>query len=1183
MNATMKKRTFLVPKNPKSSSVPLEVIAKKPHQAQIQQLGDIDGDGKPEVVIRDAIVQGYFEQDTAGNWHSFQPFSSVPTIDWNDPNLRTLDLNGDGRADLLLTTDQVFRWFPSLGKEGHGTANETFRFQDEEKGPALVFADSEQTIFLADMSGDGLTDLVRVRNGETAYWPNLGFGKFGAKVNMAHAPWFDRPDQFDPRRLRLADTDGSGTSDLIYFGKKEVQYWLNQAGNSFALQQTFTHFPKVDNLAGVHVIDLFGKGTACLVWSTSLPSDHGMRVRYLDLSKEKPYLLKQINNNMGALTKMHYAPSTKFYVRDRRAGTPWITKLPFPVQVLERTETLDEITGSKFVSLYAYHHGYFDPLEREFRGFGMVEQWDTEHYDDFGTAALFEVGSNHLEEASHIPPVHSKTWFHTGAYLDGTRISTQYQKEYYSADAAAWELPETTLPTGLSAREEAEAVRAMRGKPLRVEVYAEDGSLEQEHPYSVSTSSYQLRQIQPRAGHKHGVFLCTAGESLSYHYERNPADPRINHSLVLEQDEYGHPLKTASVAYPRRGTLHKEEQLKMWISYAEVNLLHDFTDPNRLRLGVPCESLQYEITGVLPPTITALKSDDLLALISTASELPYEESASGVLGDYEKRLLGHQKIWFYQDDLLGEEAFGILPKLALPHHSHNFALTEGLVEDAFNPDIIRVTSSMLTDDGKYVWEDGKWWIPSPVPIFEPTAFYLPKEITDPFGATTLMEYDEVHLFPISLTDVYGNSTSAAIDYRVLAPWETTDPNGNRQQVAFDVRGMVVATAIMGKITESLGDTLPDPTATLTYELFNWQDHAQPNYVKTSARERHQDVTTPWQTSYEYSGGLGQTLMVKVQAEDGEAFSRDTAGNLILGTDGKPIKAFTTDRWVGNGRTIFNNKGLPVKQYEPYFSNTFAYEEEDELVLYGVTPVLHYDALGRNIRTDNPDGTFTKVEFDPWSQTSYDQNDTVADSQWYIDRGSPALTDPEPTDPDTRAAWLALKHYDTPQIGTMDSMGRVFLTQDDYGTAASHVYVNTEVVLDIQSNQLTVIDARRFETVFLPSPIGMLYTNGPDSGWRRGLGNIAGSPLYAWDERGFAFRSTYDILQRPKGQFVTEGGVEKLVAYSVYGDKAGLATPENDNLRGVPVRSYDQSGLSKPTEIDFKGNPLASRTSICCGI
>jgi hypothetical protein len=34
------------------------------------------------------------------------------------------------------------------------------------------------------MSGDGLNDIVRARNGEVCYWPNIGYGRFGAKVTL---------------------------------------------------------------------------------------------------------------------------------------------------------------------------------------------------------------------------------------------------------------------------------------------------------------------------------------------------------------------------------------------------------------------------------------------------------------------------------------------------------------------------------------------------------------------------------------------------------------------------------------------------------------------------------------------------------------------------------------------------------------------------------------------------------------------------------------------------------------------------------------------------------------------------------------------------------------------------------------------------------------------------------------
>ena len=121
-------------------------------------------------------------------------------------------------------------------------------------------------------------------------------------------------------------------------------------------------------------------------------------MRYVDLmGGQKPHLLVKTVNNLGAETRVQYAPSTKFYLQDKRDGKPWITRLPFPVHVVERVETYDHISRNRFVTRYAYHHGYFDGDEREFRGFGMVEQWDTEEF-----AAL--TGSGTLPPATTSTP-----------------------------------------------------------------------------------------------------------------------------------------------------------------------------------------------------------------------------------------------------------------------------------------------------------------------------------------------------------------------------------------------------------------------------------------------------------------------------------------------------------------------------------------------------------------------------------------------------------------------------------------------------------------------------------------------------------------------------------------------------------------------------------------------------------
>src|SRR5205085_7818 len=164
------------------------------------------------------------------------------------------------------------------------------------------------SIHLADMSGDGLTDLVRIRNGEVCYWPNLGFGRFGAKIVMDGAPIFDAPDLFRHDRIRLGDIDGSGTTDILYLGHGGVRFWINQSGNRFDAGSSLSTFPEVDSLASVAVLDLLGSGTACLVWSSPLPGESRRQLRYIDLmGGVKPHLLTRIENNLGAVTQIHYA------------------------------------------------------------------------------------------------------------------------------------------------------------------------------------------------------------------------------------------------------------------------------------------------------------------------------------------------------------------------------------------------------------------------------------------------------------------------------------------------------------------------------------------------------------------------------------------------------------------------------------------------------------------------------------------------------------------------------------------------------------------------------------------------------------------------------------------------------------------------------------------------------------
>ena len=623
---------------------PVEQVARQPSPPDLdagRRFLDLAGDGQLDLVQLSRPLSGYHERTQDGDWSPFVPFEQVPNLDWQDPNLKFVDLTGDGHADVLVAEDDVFTWYPSLAEAGFDAAEKVHQVLDEEKGPRLVFADGTNSIHLADLSGDGLTDLVRIRNGEVCYWPNLGYGRFGPKVTMDDAPSFDAPDLFDQRRIRLADIDGSGVTDIIYLGRDGVHLYFNRSGNSWSEARTLPQFPHTDNLSAVTVVDLLGNGTTCVVWSSPLPGDARKAMRYVDLmGGQKPHLLIKVANNLGAETHVKYAPSTRFYLADKLAGKPWITRLPFPVHVVERVETHDRINRNRFVTRYAYHHGYFDGVEREFRGFGMVEQWDTEDFAALGASDVFPDATN-IDEASHVPPVLIKTWFHTGAYLDGSRISRQFENEYYWESDPSEGLPglddeklramlldDTILPDtirlvsgarvpyALNAEEAREACRALKGSTLRQEIYALDGTDEEDCPYSVSEQNYTVELLQPRDKNRHAVLFSHPRETIDFHYERKLfdvggrklADPRVTHSMTLEVDDFGNVLQSVAIGYGRRhddpdpllSEEDREKQKRTLITYTEIHYTNPVVLDDEYRTPLPCETRSYELIKVAP-------------------------------------------------------------------------------------------------------------------------------------------------------------------------------------------------------------------------------------------------------------------------------------------------------------------------------------------------------------------------------------------------------------------------------------------------------------------------------------------------------------------------------------------------------------------------------------------------------
>lgn len=1178
-------------------------IAPKPSLTMaddLLQIQELEADGVKYLSGYAGGNKGFYKIDDNEDWLPFRPFDRLPNIDFNDLNTKFLDLNGDGRAEVLITEDNVLTWYPCVGEKGFEQAKKVWKAIDDERGPHILFNDREQSIYLSDMSGDGLTDIVQIRNGSVCYWPNLGYGRFGAKVTMDHAPLFDYVDQFDPSRIRLADIDGSGTTDIVYLGRNEFKIWLNQNGNEFLKQPiSIDPFPEITNVSQVAVLDFLGSGTSCIVWSSSNPKDQNNQLRYVDImNSRKPHIMTGYKNNMGKEAMFEYTSSTVYYLRDKLEGQPWVTKLPFPVQCLSKVVSYDRVMKTRFASEYTYHHGYYDHTEREFRGFGRVDQTDAEDVTHF-IKQSGGASNNTLQDNLHQFPVLTKTWFHTGAFLDGTKILDQFSHEYSSNPIYPENLlDKTELPSGLSGEEWRQALRACKSMVIRTEVYALDKTAYSEKPYSVQQQNCLVRLVQPMLENKHASFLVLNSESITYQYERDLGDPRIKHTFTLDVDEFANVNKSATVVYPRKppaggGQPHPIEQTTCYAIYTE-NEFTPFIDSNAGYRGpVQYQIKTFEVTG-LPVAPGFYSLQQIRNSCATAAPINFDSPPNGAL---EKRLIEWSRVQLRGDDGVTILPFGIAQSKALVHRIFKAAFNQTSIAGSFNGKISAGalgTTLLDANKGGYLLMDGYYWVPSATTQYDALHFYLPVAFTDIAGNSTQVFYDNTYyLFIEKIIDSLNNENAVpGFNYRVLQPYILRDENDNLTAVRFDELGWATKAFFIGKrgvdqgdefdfnVVESSGSDAPG--SALEYHLFEWFNQStnpsfdygnykpMPNYIRNVLRETHFHASEQHASAFSeirsYHSGTGQEILKKTQAEPGEAIK--------INIDGTTEVVDTTPnlRWVGNGRTIFNNKGNPVKQYEPYFSVLPGFEDEADVVELGVTPVLHYDPLSRLVKTDMPNGTFSKVEFTPWQQRQFDLNDTVGQSEWYDRR----ILHPVPgvSAMEIDAAQKAFKHNLTPVVLHMDSLGRVFLTERDNATEK----ITQHSKLDIQGNDLVITDSLfRKAMIYVYDMIGRpIVQTSLDAGTRWLVLTADSLPLIKWDERDHRYEFEYDALRRAITSTVTIADDPPFVYNRIeYGESLPSTNAKANNLLGNPYKSYDQSGVQTTEVRDFKGNVISS--------
>nr|WP_273944335.1 toxin TcdB middle/N-terminal domain-containing protein [Kutzneria chonburiensis] len=1143
---------------------------------------DADGDGRPDLVLSGrtkGFPAGYFPMTFAGGWsrRSFQPYRQTPAVGLGEPNVKLVDLDGDGLTDVLRSGSRLEAWFndrdPRLAWRRTATS----------AGPARPPDLSDPRVRLADMTGDGLQDIVLLGNGNVRYWPNLGHNRWGTPVTMRRAPRLPGgPDGgigYDARRVLLGDVDGDGVADLVYIEDGRVLVWLNQSGNGWTAEPlTITGTPRFGGRDSAQLIDLTGVGMGGLLFSRTADRPEP---RFLDFTGGvKPYLVVGMDNHLGATTRVEYRTSTAEFLRDQgNRATRWRTPLPMPVHVVSRIEVVDAISGGRLVSQFRYRHGYWDGYEREFRGFAFVEQLDSE-----------TVGAD--EHFS--PPTMTRNWFHVGpvaATEAGDWTELDLTAEYWNGDPPKLAAPagQAAFLAGLSRADRRDALRAMRGRLLRTELYALDGTDLASRPYTVSESAIGVRQEAAR------VYFPFTAAGRTTQWERG-TDPHHEFTFHTGFDRHGFPLGQVHIAVPRgRDPMVAAGPGAPYLATSSVIEYADRDDADHYLVGHVSRTTNYEVVNDGRLSVSDLR-DAAVAGVSlrvVAHSRTFYDGAAftglplGVLGDYGLPVREESLVF---DDTFLPGLYGATPPVYL--NPAGVASWPAEYPAEFRTLLPALAGYVHYADGAVPGSPAGYYTSTNrrrYDVHEPGR--VPRGLVtasmDALGGVGTVSYDAHDLLPVRSADAVGLETLADNDYRVLHPRTVTDVNGNTSRAVYSPAGLVTAVFVQGKNGE--GDSAAPSSATV-YDMHAFDRAGQPASVRTTTRVHHDtDVDVPAAdrdaviVSVQFCDGFGRTVQTRTQAEEilfgDPAFGGGTlpadlaapAGGDVVGR----VRAATDPENVRvSGWQRYDNKGRVVQAYEPFFGTGFDYGQPSDAVL-GQRATMFYDPRGELIRTVHPDGSEQLVVHgipadltDPsryaptvWEQYTYDGNDNAGR-----------------THPTTSTAFQS--HWNTPSSVEVDALGRTVRAVARNGADL----IITQQAYDITGQLLSITDglgrvAFRY-TYDLPGR--RWRTTGIDGGVRDTVLDALSKPVESRDSKGALGLLGYDLVHRPIRTWARDAagapiGLRQRIEYGDAGrpdqPAADRAAARAANLLGRPVRQYDEAGTAVTEAVDFKGSLL----------